>query len=675
MIMTQNLDLLSAGNDGISSLTDAFQDLSGQIDQLTAVADARTSSKLAGLKTKMEDFTANVTLVGQVKAGKSALTNILAGQPGLLPSDVNPWTSVVTTLNINTRAHADTKSKFTFFDQEEWDNLVVGGGRLGELASRAGADEEMEDIQRQIVAMKEKSEERLGKHFELILGQSHQYDYFDEELIERYVCLGDDDDPDSVDAKTGRFADVTKSAELYLDLPQYPVAMRLCDTPGVNDTFMVREQITLRSLRGSEVCVVVLAAHQALSTMDMALMRIIAQFENRQVILFVNRVDELENPAAQIPEIRQRVAETLKAAGVDANTDVIFGSAKWAEAALTGDASLLSEDSRAALNDMHKVADQSVAQDDPVRAIWDLSGLPGLLTAINARIADGAGLRLLERTKRSARNLGNQIRATSVARQLSESGAPERDFEGRSPAQVMDELRRDYDAKITTLTTDLREKLIARMQGAEANFVKRATDSLIAHLEQYGEQGTWQYDPAGLRMLQKAAYFSFARNMRSQVGKLYGQATADLEGIYRGILGNHLGEFGIEAPTTPNVPPPLGIGRTIALDLQSTWWRRWWQKRKGYEAFAADYARLISSEARSISQDIEENQVAAVLENIRSGLNDFLKEHEETLLAIAKMGGEAPQKDSALAAKLLGEQNREALLGDILKGLGSEEAA
>ncbi len=671
--MARNVHLLSVGNGGISGLTESFVELSDQIDQLTAVADARTSSKLAGLKTKMEEFTANVTLVGQVKAGKSALTNILAGEPGLLPSDVNPWTSVVTTLNINTRAPSDTKSKFTFFDQEEWDNLVIGGGRLGELASRAGAEDEMEDIQRQIAAMKEKSEERLGKHFDLILGQSHQYNYYDAELIERYVCLGDEDDPDSVDAKTGRFADVTKSAELYMDLPQYPFAIKLCDTPGVNDTFMVREQITLRALRGSEVCIVVLAAHQALSTMDMALMRIISQFENRQVILFVNRVDELQDPVAQIPEIRERVIETLKTSGVDTKTDIIFGSAKWAEVALTGDASELSSDSRAALNKMHKTASLAPG-DDPVNAIWELSGMPALLTAMNERIADGSGERLLERTRRSARNLGHQIRATSVARQLSETDSVERDFEGRSPAQVMEELRIDYEAKIAKITSGLREKLMARMQNAEASFVKRATDSLIAHLEQFGEQGTWQYDPAGLRMLQKAAYFSFARNMRSQVSAVYGLATADLEGIYHGLLGNHLGEFSIDSPAVPRVPPPLGIGRTIALDLQSTWWRRWWQKRKGYEAFAADYARLISTEASSISKDIEENQVAAVLENIRAGLGDFLKEHQETLLEIAEMGGEAPQKDSALATKLLSEQSKDELLGDILKGLGSEAA-
>ncbi|MEM9127598.1 MAG: dynamin family protein, partial [Pseudomonadota bacterium] len=274
--MARNDHLLSVGNEALAPMTSAMTSLTAQIDQLTEVADARSSARLATLKTRMENFTASITLVGQVKAGKSSIVNILAGQPALLPSDVNPWTSVVTTLNINTRPPGDTKSKFTFFEQEEWDNLMVGGGRLGELANRAGADDEMEDIRRQIAEMKSKSEDRLGKHFDLILGQSHQYDYFDAELIQRYVCLGDEDDPD-IDPKTGRFADVTKSAELYLDMPQYPISMKLCDTPGVNDTFMVREQITLRSLRGSEVCVVILAASQALTTMDMALMRIIAQ--------------------------------------------------------------------------------------------------------------------------------------------------------------------------------------------------------------------------------------------------------------------------------------------------------------------------------------------------------------------------------------------------------------
>ncbi|MCA0928343.1 dynamin family protein [Ruegeria profundi] len=669
--MARNDHLLSVGNEALSPMTTAMASLATQIDQLTEVADARSSARLATLKTRMENFTASVTLVGQVKAGKSSIVNILAGRPALLPSDVNPWTSVVTTLNINTRTEGDKKAKFTFFEQEEWDNLMVGGGRLGELANRAGADDEMDDIRRQISEMKAKSEARLGQHFDLILGQSHQYEYFDEELIQRYVCLGDEDDPD-INPKTGRFADVTKSAELFMDIPQYPISLKLCDTPGVNDTFMVREQITLRSLRGSEVCVVVLAASQALTTMDMALMRIIAQFENRQIILFVNRIDELSDPVNQVPEIRDRIKDTLKQNNIDTNTSVVFGSALWAEAALTGNPDILTEESRRALNTFYLAAgfgDQAPSLDK----IWALSGLPDLLLAMNERIAEGAGTRLLDRVRHRARNIASQIRATAVAKTLSKGQGVVREMDGVAPEEAVAKVTEEYEKKVAELTASLRDKVLQRLKSAETNFVKRATDSLIAHLEKKGEQGTWQYDPAGLRTLQKAAYFSFARSMRKEAGALYSEAANDVEALYQKLLGNHLGEFSIEAPIVPRVPPPLGIGRTIALDLLSTWWRRWWQRRKGFEAYAADYTRLIASEANSITKDLEENQIAAVLENVRAGLTDFLREQSETLMSISASAEQDPNQ-AALMAGMTPKKSRDDILGDILKDLSNEAA-
>lgn len=670
--MSRNEHLLSVGNEALEPMTSAMSGLTTQIDQLTSVADARSSARLATLKTRMEEFSASVTFVGQVKAGKSSTVNILAGRPNLLPSDVNPWTSVVTTLNINTRAPSDMKSKFTFFNQEEWDKLMVGGGRLGELANRAGADDEMEDIRRQIGEMKAASEERLGKHFDLILGQSHQYDYFDDELIQRYVCLGDEDDPD-IDPKTGRFADVTKSAELYMDIPQYPISLKLCDTPGVNDTFMVREQITLRSLRGSEVCVVVLAASQALTTMDMALMRVISQFENRQLILFINRIDELNDPVTQVPEIRERIMETLAQNDISTDTSVVFGSAMWAEAALTGDPDILTDDSREALNTFY-VATGLDAERISLDKIWALSGMPDLLFAINERIAEGSGLRLIERTRSKARNVASQIRATSVAKHLTDADDMQRDLDGLSPEDAIAKLIKEYDVRAATLSKTLREKVMHRLSGAETSFVKRATDSLISHLEKYGEQGTWQYDPAGLRTLQKAAYFSFARKMRRETGTLYASAAKEIETMYHQLLGNHLGEFSIEAPMVPQVPPPLGIGRTIALDLQSTWWKRWWQRRKGFEAFASDYTRLIASEANSITKDLEENQIAAVLENIRAALADFMNEQKETLLSIANSKNQSAEQKAGLLAKAQPEKSKDEILGDILKDLNHEAA-
>ncbi len=83
--MARNDHLLSVGNEALSPMTEAVSSLTTQIDQLTEVADARSSARLSTLKTRMENFTASVTLVGQVKAGKSSIVNILAGRPNLLP--------------------------------------------------------------------------------------------------------------------------------------------------------------------------------------------------------------------------------------------------------------------------------------------------------------------------------------------------------------------------------------------------------------------------------------------------------------------------------------------------------------------------------------------------------------------------------------------------------------
>ncbi|MGB7321812.1 MAG: hypothetical protein WBC95_10390, partial [Albidovulum sp.] len=207
MSMLKNSHLLSAGNEAVAEQCKAFAALSEKLSKLAKVSDGRTSSRATALKSKLDGYCANVILVGQVKAGKSALTNILAGSPGLLPSDVNPWTSVVTSMQINGEAprldgDERVRARFSFFDRDDWNALTTGGGRLGELSSRAGAKEEMVDITRQIEEMREKTERRLGKHFERILGQAHTYGYVDTELMERYVSIGDNDPTDDVSTKT-----------------------------------------------------------------------------------------------------------------------------------------------------------------------------------------------------------------------------------------------------------------------------------------------------------------------------------------------------------------------------------------------------------------------------------------------------------------------------------------
>jgi hypothetical protein len=637
----RNHHLLSMGSEVLAPFMDALEKTRVAVSELAESASPHLAKRSQTLKRKLDSFEPSVTLVGQVKAGKTALTNVLIGAVDLLPSDVNPWTSVVTTLHINSRLdQGSTKAKFTFFDADEWSSLVANGGRLGELASRAGAADEMEKIKQQIEEMRNATKKRLGASFEAMLGQVHKYGYYDRELIERYVCVGDVDlaeaDPGN---KQGRFADITRAAEVFVDLPQISGSMSLRDTPGVNDTFMVREQITIKSLRGSEVCLVVLSAHQALNTTDLALVRMISNFEHRQVILFVNRIDELHKPSEQIPEINRSILETLKANNAPVDCEIIFGSAKWAEAALTGDLEGLEGASTDTLVDWAE-AIGAIKVDDAEAHTWILSGVPALMRAINKRILEGSGKRLLDNVRSQIRNMTNELKAEeNVKGPAAAATGPK--LEPHQLRGAIDKLVTDSKKSLKETTDALMADLRPRLEKAQDSFVRRATDALIAHLERFGEQDTWTYDSTGLRLLLRSAYARFAMQVTSQVRDIYTKSASEIEALYLQALGVSVEGFSIEPPQPPRIPPPVVLGKTIALDLNSNWWRRWWQKRRGFEAFAADYARLIQAEVGSIVQDLEHNQIAEVFDEVDKTLDAFLTDQRDTLIRLSSNSPDA----------------------------------
>ena len=46
----------------------------------------------------LADQTCRIAVIGQIKAGKSSFINVFTQRPDLLPTDINPWTAVVTSL-------------------------------------------------------------------------------------------------------------------------------------------------------------------------------------------------------------------------------------------------------------------------------------------------------------------------------------------------------------------------------------------------------------------------------------------------------------------------------------------------------------------------------------------------------------------------------------------------
>lgn len=606
-----------------------------QVSALMDSSDAVLAPKLQNVLDLIDGYEPDVTLIGQVKSGKTALANVLSGQIGLLPSDVNPLTSVVTTLHLNSE-HSDgrTRAAFHLFGREEWDELVEGGGRLGALAGRAGVEDELETIKTQIAELRQMAQTRLGTSFEALLGKVHNYGYCDARLVERYVCLGDPDDIEADPHNTqGRFADITRSADLYISQPELPGPLCLRDTPGVNDTFMVREQITLRSLAESEVCVIVLSAHEALNTADLALVRLISSMENRQLVIFVNRIDELSKPSVQVPEIRASIMQTLSSVDAAKGATVLFGSALWGEVALARDFGDMDGDQRAALYDWAKAAGLTEAE-DAFEFTWLLSGIPELMEAIYDRVIERSGKRLMEDVRGRLSNLASQARARgevdAIPRQLSLSGG---EF-----AALEDELEEIVEASCELLD-DVLEKLVEdlrpRLRRIQENYVARATEALVAHLKEKGRGNHWTFGSSGLRFVLKSVYSRFADAATIEVKEVYAAAALAIRGVYADQLGVKTENFSVEPPQVPLFPAPVVLGQTTAIDLGNSWWKRWWQLRRGVESYAEDYARLIGEEVATMIRDLETAQFRQVLEEIRAVLRDFMVEQKDAALDVA----------------------------------------
>ncbi|OUS36582.1 hypothetical protein A9Q94_08840 [Rhodobacterales bacterium 56_14_T64] len=629
---------LNAGMEPLAAFATQMGELETALDSLSGVLGDKAARTLPRLKKELSSFEPCITLLGQVKSGKTSLVNAMGGWADLLPSDVNPWTSVVTSLHLTPGdQRVETSARFQFMTEQEWDRLLTKGGRIGEMAGRAGAESELQKIQTQIEQMRERSRSRLGRKFELLMGQTHEYEYFDKNLIERYICLGDDFDLEpgmDGDDTQGRFADITRSADLYLNSQSVPIPLCLRDTPGVNDTFMMREQVTIQAIRDSRICVVVLSASQALTSVDMGLIRMISNLKSREVVIFVNRIDELADPARQIPEIEASIRQTLDTHHGPKDAEIIFGSAYWAGKVLTGELEEMEPASGAALLNWAEANPEAAnSEQSSQNMVWELSGLPALLRSISTRIVKDLGAPLLARVASSAITL---VTGQQAARSIMINGA------AQGSNLSMHDIKTRFDqiaaSNLQALEEDIDTVFLAyrdRADRAHATFISRASHSLIEHLERWGEECVWEYDPAGLRLLLKSAYSVMSSRVQTTALARYEQAVQEVaELLYTGF-GSAVEGIQISVPEVPLVASPVALGQTIALDFNDSWWSSWWRRTRGYKAFVKSFQKLICAETEDFMTQLKFVQTADAHTNTVARLRTFFDEQRDILMEIA----------------------------------------
>jgi hypothetical protein len=325
---TVNIGVSKALYDVKSGLATAGGDLEGLVH-------SRVSWLVRDMRAGLESSVCRIAFVGQIKAGKSSLINALLNKPGFLPTDINPSTAVVTKVFIGGSDEKNNTALFHFFTESEWDNIMSPGqpGADGRsLLTLPSSRARLQDLQR-------RAEKRLGPNYSKALGKHHLFSAVTPQILDQYVSASDY----KPDAPGGPplYSDVTKMAEVFLKSPPFSHPTVMIDTPGVNDLFFIRDEITHSNLADADIYLLVLSAQNPLSSADVSLLRLLRGLQRDRIIAVINRIDSLDNIADDSRKVEAFVREKLKQEFPHASIPVLLVSALWANAALTSDEGLV----------------------------------------------------------------------------------------------------------------------------------------------------------------------------------------------------------------------------------------------------------------------------------------------------------------------------------------------
>lgn len=622
--------------------------LSDALSRLERLVPPDAVKRVTQLHDRLDASTIRISLIGQVKAGKTALTNAMIGMPNLLPSDVNPWTSVITSVHMNTEQPMGKNAVFDFFTTQEWNNMVDVGGHLGEMAERTGYKEELEDLRMQVKHMQDRTQARLGRNFDMLLDGYHSFLGFSPELISKYVCLGEDDAHND-----GRYADITKSAKLYIDNDNYVLPTVLCDTPGVNDPFLLREAVTLNNLSETDICVVVLSAHQAFTTVDIGLLRILMALKHEQLVLFVNRIDELQDPDRQIIEIDSYIRALLQEQKLPKDLPIIFGSAAWAEVSLAGSTERVAEDATQKLADFAQARTLRLSEDAPKSTqaakhgsslntnnkMSDLSGLHELQRVLEEKSAVNVARPFLDALRAQALDISNQSLLYLEEASATHSSLRE-DLDFDAFFDDLDTTLKDADEDCIAIAKELSSEVLLLMSSAFREFMQREKASIKAHMAETGDIKGWSADSEQLRRDLNLAHDEFCAMAPVHVSQIFKKTAFQIERVYGMVLEDKAQLFAVRPPVAQSPKTPVSLMRTMAIDMSTGWISNWFKGKFNQAGYIKKFETITQAEMRTTLREMEDVYVNAFIKHVRGQLHDFLSEHIMTLQNLSLLGGE-----------------------------------
>lgn len=586
----------------------------------------------------LERQVCRVAVVGQIKSGKSSFINAFSQQPSLLPTDVNPWTTAVTNLHFKQPRPDGQSATFRFFSEAEWEELVEGAGRLRELTKRLVPGFEPELLRQHVDALRRRAETRLGSKFQAMLGTSHTFRQIEPALLQRYVCSGTyQSDQDSSSAgQHGQFSDITKTADIYCDGSPFAFPLTLVDTPGTNDPFLLRDEVTRSSLEAADLYIVVLTARQPLAESDVALLRILRGLHKERILIFINRIDDLANIAEDAHEVTAYVRKKIAAEFPGADIPIVAGSAHWASCALQPQdpefnraisprtLAYLKKTGALQREDMVGLAEDNAANTHSLRqGLFQGSGIPAAYEALSRMLGTSHCAHVLRQIAQCYEELarGSKIAARGELDQLNAAhanavstahngGQSLRKIETElhqlgDMTAVIEQSSRNIERQLKDILAQEMDDMRAAMNGEVAAQAREESDVLIDTLNRGRVPKVWNCEVGDLRTRLNALFNQSFKRAATRVLKLQSKVAPELH-----QLTTMLAPLG-EAPPEPGgrnieIPSPslTSLGRFIALDLDTRWWSAWWSRTPGSSERGKELEQLILSEFHPVVEDL-----------------------------------------------------------------------
>jgi GTP-binding protein EngB required for normal cell division len=602
-------------------------------DALTELVEPSARPLVGNAAAHLKQMSCRIAVVGQIKSGKSSFINAFVQQPDFLPTSVTPWTTTVTNLHFGQPAPSEHTAVFTFLRAGEWHELAESGGRIRELTQQLVPGFEPELLQRQAELLRTRAQSRLGDEFERLLGQAHFYTHLGPSTLQTYLCSGDYASHTGP-VPIGKYSDITRSADIYCGQGPFAFPSTVIDTPGTNDPFLIRDEITRRSLGSADVYIVVLTARQPLSDTDVALLRIMRGLNKDRIIVLINRVDDLANVEGELPRVVSFVRQKLEAEFPGAAIPLLTGSAWWGSQSLVFNpdavARILARPSAYYLLRAGLLRQDELNPgifNDPERrerlrsSLFAMSGLPAIYQTIDTlmRAAQPAHLmrhityRFAEMS-RSCETIARrdlQIVTTDRAGGFSSSRQANGHFQSDNEAARLASVAADIEASAVAIEQQLNQiiheeidRLRSLLRSTVNTHAGRERDVLIDTLSRGRAPRVWTHEGVELRRALASTFNQGFQAAASRLMSFHARVAPELRRLMEMLAPDaRLPDPHGQTLAIP-VPSIAPLSRFIALDLDRSWWSAFWSRQTSAEASGAKIEALIKAEFTPITEEL-----------------------------------------------------------------------